>query len=306
MDTLDNLAKYKIFLSVAECKSISKAAAQLYISQPAVSITIRKLEESLNTTLFIRKSKGVSLTEKGKLLYDSAKQAFHLLMDTEQILKSSRSTGYLRIAVSNVLCKYFLMPYLKEFTHQYPDTDVSITCTSSSDACAMIEKCVIDLALVAKPDNLGKSQYHSLGIIEYVFVCTPAYRSKFNCTNDEIFNYGNIMLLNKDNGSRTHINNYYARNNIMPSHILEVNDMDLLIEFAKMGIGISCVVRQFVQRELDSASLMEIELSGPVPPREIGFLYNQIQPLNQNILNFIHINTGRTEIQKQNGTKEGR
>ena len=114
------------------------------------------------------------------------------------------------------------------------------------------------------------------------------------------------MLLNKDNGSRTHINNYYARNNIMPSHILEVNDMDLLIEFAKMGIGISCVVRQFVQRELDSASLMEIELSGPVPPREIGFLYNQIQPLNQNILNFIQINAGRTEIQKQNGTKEGR
>lgn len=290
MDILDNLAKYKIFLSVAECESISKAAIQLYISQPAVSITIKKLEESLNTTLFIRKPKGVTLTENGKILYDSVKQAFNLLSDTEQILKSSKNTGHLRIAASNVLCKYFLMPYLKAFIHQYPNTDVSITCTSSSDACSMIEKCNIDLALVAKPDNLGKSQYHSLGIIEYIFVCTPAYRNKFDCSNDEIFQYGNIMLLNKDNGSRTHINNYYAKNNIIPSHILEVNDMDMLIEFAKMGIGILCVVKQFVEHGLNSSSLIELNLTNPIPPREIGFLYNQIQPFNNNILKFININ----------------
>lgn len=290
MDILDNLAKYKIFLSVAECESISKAAIQLYISQPAVSITIKKPEESLNTTLFIRKPKGVTLTENGKILYDSVKQAFNLLSDTEQILKSSKNTGHLRIAASNVLCKYFLMPYLKAFIHQYPNTDVSITCTSSSDACSMIEKCNIDLALVAKPDNLGKSQYHSLGIIEYIFVCTPAYRNKFDCSNDEIFQYGNIMLLNKDNGSRTHINNYYAKNNIIPSHILEVNDMDMLIEFAKMGIGISCVVKQFVEHGLNSSSLIELNLTNPIPPREIGFLYNQIQPFNNNILKFININ----------------
>lgn len=289
MDILNNLAKYKIFLSVAECKSISKAATQLYISQPAVSITIKKLEESLNTTLFIRKPKGVILTENGKTLYDSVKQAFNLLSDTEQILKSSKSTGHLRIAASNVLCKYFLMPYLKAFTHQYPNTDVSITCTSSSNACSMIEKCNIDLALVAKPNNLGKSQYHSLGIIEYIFVCTPSYRNKFDCSNDEIFQYGNIMLLNQDNGSRTHINNYCAKNNIIPSHILEVNDMDMLIEFAKMGIGISCVVKQFVEQELNSSSLMELKLTKPIPPREIGFLYNHIQPINSNILKFINI-----------------
>ncbi|MCI9420436.1 MAG: LysR family transcriptional regulator [Eubacterium sp.] len=288
MDILDHLAKYKIFLLVAECKSISKAATQLYLSQPAVSIAIKKLEQSLNTTLFIRRSKGVALTEKGKILYDSVKQAFHLISDTEQIITSSKSTGHLRIAASNVLCKYFLMPYLKAFTHQYPNTDVSITCTSSSNACFMIENSDIDLALVAKPDHLGQAQYHSLGIIEYIFVCTPAYRNKFTCSNDEIFQYGNIMLLNQDNGSRTHINNYYAKNNIIPSHILEVNDMDLLIEFAKMGIGISCVVKQFVEDECNASSLMELTLTKPIPPREIGFLYHHIQPFNDNILKFIN------------------
>lgn len=290
MHTFDNLAKYKIFLSVAECKSISKAAAQLYISQPAVSITIKKLEKNLNTTLFIRKPKGVFLTENGKMLYDSVKQAFNLLYGTEQVFKSLKNTGHLRIAASNVLCKYFLMPYLKEFTHKYPGTDVSITCTSSSNACSMIEKCNIDLALVAKPENIGKSQYHVIGIIEYIFVCTPAYRDKLNCINNEIFRYGNIMLPDKNNGSRTHIDNYFAKNNIVPSHILEVNDMDLLIEFAKMGIGISCVVKQFVEYELKTSSLIELKFLKPVSPREIGFLYNYIQPFNNNILEFININ----------------
>lgn len=287
METFDNLSRYKIFLAVAECKSISKAAAQLYISQPAVSITIKKLEENLNTTLFIRKSKGVEMTENGRKLYENAKRAVQILLDTEDRLRFHQNTGYLRIAASNVLCKYFLMPYLKEFTSLYPNTDISITCTSSAAACSMLQQCEIDLALAAKPENLGTAVYHSLGVIEYVFVCTPAYRDKLKCNNDEIFKHGNIILLDKDNVSRKHLNSYYAQNKITPLHILEVNEMDLLIEFAKMGIGVSCVVRKFVEEELRTGSLIEIELSKPIAPREIGFLYNRIQPMNENILKFI-------------------
>ena len=291
METYENLSGYKVFLAVAECKSISKAAAQLYISQPAVSITIKKLEAHLNTTLFIRKAKGVALTENGRKLYESAKRAFNILAETEKRLRFHQSTGYLRIAASNVLCKHFLMPYLKEFTGLYPDTDISITCTSSAVACSMIEQCNTDLALVAKPENPGTAVYYSLGVIEYIFVCTPAYRNKLNCENDRIFEQGNIILLDKDNVSRRHLNNYYAQNKINPLHILEVNEMDLLIEFAKMGIGVSCVVKQFVEDELRAGSLIEIKLSNPIAPREIGFLYNRIQPVNENILKFIRCQT---------------
>lgn len=289
MDTFDNLAKYKIFLSAAENKSISKAAAQLYISQPAVSITIKKLEENLHTTLFIRRPKGVELTEKGRVLYDSVKKALTMLWDAEKSLRSPFHTGYLRIASSNVLCKHFLMPYLKRFSGLYPDTDLTITCTSSVEAYAMLSACRIDLALVVRPEDPGISVYHPLGAIEYIFVCTAAYRERWACADDEIFGYANIMLLDKDNISRQHINVYYAKNGIIPWHILEVNEMDLLIEFAKMGIGVSCVVKQFVEHELESGTLVEIELSEPVPPCEIGFLYNDIQPFNENILKFIRV-----------------
>lgn len=291
MEFYDNLAKYKIFLTVAECKSISKAATQLYLSQPAVSMTIKKLEESLNTTLFLRKPKGVVLTENGRVLYESARTALNMLSDVEENLRCPDNTGYLRIAASNVLCKYILMPYLKDFTGRYPNTDVSITCTSSANACKMVENCSIDLALAAKPENMGTMQYHSLGVIEYIFVCTPAYRKKLGCRNDEIFANGNIMLLNKDNISRVHINSYYAQNNIIPSHILEVNDMALLIEFAKIGIGISCVVKQFVKKELDDGILIENQLPSPVPSREIGFMYQRIKPFNENITRFLTVNS---------------
>lgn len=291
METLDNLTKYKIFLSVAENKSISKAAKQLYISQPAVSIMIKKLEENLNTTLFIRKSKGVELTEKGRLLYTYAKKAFTILTDVENTLKFPQDEGYLRIASSNVLCKHFLMPYLKSFTNQYPNTNVSITCTSSIEACAMLTECSIDLALVAKPETLGTIKYHSLGMIEYLFVCTPSYLKKWNGKGDAIFEYANIMLLDKDNISRQHIDTYYAKNNIAPVRILEVNEMDVLIEFTKMGMGVSCIVKQFVEPELLSGSLVAIDVSKPIPPREIGFIYNDIMPCNENVLKFITILT---------------
>ena len=138
MYNYDNLSKYKVFLCVAECGSISQSAEQLYISQPAVSMTIKKLEESLGTTLFLRKPRGVVLTENGRLLYDGVKQALNMLSDTESNLKHIENNGRLRIAASNVLCKYLLMPYLQKFTEKYPFTDVSITCTSSANAHKML------------------------------------------------------------------------------------------------------------------------------------------------------------------------
>ena len=149
----------------------------------------------------------------------------------------------------------------------------------------MLEECKIDVALMAKPDNISGLEYYPLGEIQDTFVCTPSYLKRLNCNGFEIFERGNIMLLNKDNVSRMHINNYYAENNINPTHILEVNDMDMLIEFAKIGIGVSCVVKQFVKNELSNGSLIEIKLPNAIPPRETGFLYNQnIQPFNDNML----------------------
>ncbi len=289
MDIYENLNRYRIFLCVAQSESISRAAQKLYISQPAVSSVIKKLEESLGTVLFLRKSRGVVLTDNGRLLYSKVLQAFEMLDDAESSLKNLHSSGRIKIAASNVLCKYMLMPYLQSFTEQYPSVDVTIKCTSSAEAIRLLEDGGTDIALAAKPANISGFSYHRLGVIEDIFVCTPNYLDKLACSGNDVFERGSIMLLNKDNVSREHIDNYYASNKINPSRILEVNDMDLLIAFAKMGIGISCVVKQFVREELKNASLVEVVLPSPIISREAGFLYNSgMEKDNDNILKLIN------------------
>ena len=112
-----NLSSYRIFYTVANTKNISKAAKELYISQPAISKSIQKLEESLGTKLFERSSRGVALTDSGELLYTHVKSAFETLSIGEDRLRRSieLGIGHLTIGVSSTLCKYVLLPYLKEF-----------------------------------------------------------------------------------------------------------------------------------------------------------------------------------------------
>ena len=109
------LSQYKVFYTVAETGSISRAARELYISQPAISKSIGKLEEALGTRLFARSSRGVTLTEEGTLLYGHVKSAFESISRAEDELSRIREfgIGHIRIGVSTTLCKYILLPYLK-------------------------------------------------------------------------------------------------------------------------------------------------------------------------------------------------
>ena len=123
-----NLSQYKIFYEVAKAGNISKAAKELYISQPAISKAISKLEDSIGIPLFTRSSRGVQLTAEGQVLFEYAKEAFEALTRGEQELKRIQEfdIGHLRIGVSNTLCKYVLLPYLKTFIDQYPHMRISI------------------------------------------------------------------------------------------------------------------------------------------------------------------------------------
>ena len=153
-----NLSAYRIFYTVANAKNISKAARELFISQPAISKSIQKLEDSLGCRLFIRSSKGVSLTEEGNLLYSYVKDAFDALSLGEKKLKRSieLGAGHLNIGVSSTLCKYILLPYLKEFIRLHPYIRISITCQSTNETLKLLEEDKIDIGLVGKPEE-GKN-----------------------------------------------------------------------------------------------------------------------------------------------------
>lgn len=186
--------------------------------------------------------------------------------------------GHIQIGASTTMCRYLLLPYLQKFMEQYPNIRVSIITQSSSQTLSLLDQRKLDIGLVAEP----KSKHPELHMIrphemQDIFVATPQYLENLRSIcgdNFNIFEEANLMLLDQNNMTRRHVDAYFKAMGIEPMQILEVSTMDLLIEFAKIGIGVSCVIRDFVKSELDSGQLVEIPLQQPVPPRNIGFVYN--------------------------------
>ena len=285
-----NLNRYRLFCAVAECESISKAAELNYISQPAISKAITKMEESLGTVLFNRNHRGVTLTDEGKVFYDELKSAFDIIKAGEDKLRSINELGIgrLRLGASSVLCKAMLLPYLKGFINENPHIKITIECQSSSRIHKMLMDGVIDVGLMVKPDNMTELSFISLGEIEDIFAATPNYLDNLALRNEsDIFENANIMLLDSENVSRHHVDKFFKENNIEPKHILEVSNMDMLIEFTKIGMGVSCVVKQFVEKEIECGELREIPLNSKINTREVGLAFIKTSRLNTTMKKFI-------------------
>ena len=285
-----NLNRYRLFCAVAECESISKAAELNYISQPAISKAITKMEESLGTVLFNRNHRGVTLTDEGKVFYDELKSAFDIIKTGEDKLRSINELGIgrLRLGASSVLCKAMLLPYLKGFINENPHIKITIECQSSSRIHKMLMDGVIDVGLMVKPDNMTELSFISLGEIEDIFTATPNYLDNLALRNEsDIFENANIMLLDSENVSRHHVDKFFKENNIEPKYILEVSNMDMLIEFTKIGMGVSCVVKQFVEKEIECGELKEIPLNSKINTREVGLAFIKTSRLNATMQKFI-------------------
>lgn len=292
----NNLSYYNIFYTVAKAQNISKAAKELYISQPAISKAIAKLEQNLNTILFTRNSRGVRLTFEGELLFKECKTAFSALSNGEIQVKNAMdlNMGNLRIGVSTTLCKYILLPYLKRFMIKYPHIQISIECAGTYEIIHLLEEGDIDIGLVAKPSQLSNMQYFNFGNIQDGFVASPnyikrLYREKKIDNDASIWNASTLMLLDKGNITRQHIDSYFSENNITQTNLLEVTSMDLLIEFAKIGIGVACVIKDFVKEEIKNGTLVEVKSETPIPSREIGFICNAMRIMPKALSYFLNM-----------------
>jgi len=287
-----NLSSYWIFYTVANAGNISKAAKELYISQPAISKSIQKLEESLNCKLFSRSSRGVILTDEGTLLYDHVKEAFETLSLGEDKLKRSieLGVGHIQIGVSSTLCKYMLLPYLSEFIHQNPHISISISCQSTNETLRLLDDNKIDIGLIGKPDSLKNLTFDYLSDIEDTFVATPEYLDNLaerGIEKEEVLEHATLMLLDKNNVTRRYIDDYFQKNLINISDTIDISDMGLLIDFAKIGVGVACVIKSFVSRELSKGKLVEIPLEISIPKREVGFAYKENVKLSKALETFI-------------------
>lgn len=317
METESALSSYHIFNAVAETGNLSKAAKTLFISQPAISRAVSKLEQNLSVKLFIRGSRGVRLTEEGKLLYEHTKSAFEALRQGEENLRriNSLGIGQLRIGVSTTLCKHILMPQLQRFIQEYPHLQVTIQCHSTSETLKLLEEGKIDIGLVSEPGSLRNLEFLTVTEIEDIFVATETYIKNLKLREQEeaparknrrsaakkasdsalsFFKNGTLMLLDEKNSSRYHIDNYLDKNQIETGQILEVSSMDLIIDFSKIGLGVGCVIKEFVQNELTDHTLIELPLPAKINKRKVGFAYNKTQLQSDPVNKFIDFYKGGT------------
>lgn len=317
METESALSTYHIFNAVAETGNLSKAAKALYISQPAISRAVSKLEQNLSVKLFIRGSRGVRLTEEGRLLYEHTKSAFDSLRQGEEHLRRFQNlgNGTLRIGVSTTLCKHILMPQLKQFIQKYPNIQVTIQCHSTFETLRLLEERKIDIGLISEPGALHHLEFLTITEIEDVFVATESYLKNLKLREQEeatsgknrrssakkasssalsYFKKGTLMLLDENNISRRHIDDYLSKNQIETGQILEISNMDLLIDFSKIGLGIGCVIKEFVQNELNDHTLIQLPLPAKTNKRKIGFAYNKTDLQSGSLNKFIEFYKGGT------------
>ena len=280
-----HLSLYRIFYVVANTGNIS---------QPAISKSISRLEESLDVKLFTRSSRGVFLTAEGKILFQHIQKAFEAIDTGENKIKrmTHLGVGRIQIGTSNTLCRFLLLPYLKPFIRQYPHIKILISSQSSNQTLAALDQGNIDVGLVARPASIKSLDFFSLGNISDIFVASPDYMKHLNAVHTDdvrLFQEATLMLLDKHNMTRQYIDDYLTANRIeITDNLIEVTSMDLLIEFAKIGLGVACVIKEFVQEELENGTLIEIPLDIPIHQREVGFAYLKKSRREKAVEQFIH------------------
>ena len=321
MEPESALSTYHIFNAVAETGNLSKAAKVLYISQPAISRAVSKLEQNLSVKLFIRGSRGVRLTEEGKLLYSHTKTAFESLRQVEENLRRINSLGIstLRIGASTTLCRHILMPHLQKFIQEHPHIQVTVCCHSSSELITLLEEKKIDIALISEPASLPSLEFLPIAEVEDIFVATESYLGNLQLRIQEetnadtsvkknrrsaskkasgsllsLLKNGTLMLPNEKHISRLLINHYFDKNHIETGRILEVDSMEQLIDFSKIGLGIGCVIKEFVQTELADHTLVELPLPTQTGKRNIGFAYGKTSLQSAPVHKFIEFYKGGT------------
>jgi len=279
-----NLELYRVFREVARQSSFSKAARELFVSQSAVSQAIGNLEKTLGTTLFVRGKRGVTLTSDGELLYEYTESALSTLEKGEAKLEEREKmlAGEVKIAAADTISKYVLLPILKDFNELYPDIRIHVVNRTTMESIQLLKSGEVDFAFCNFPiDEEGIVSKKSMTVHD-IFVGSNKFKElKDNkILPEKLIEYPLIMLESISN-SRKYVDRYFREYSIDLQPEIELGSHDLLLEFAKIGLGISCVIKEFSKEFLKNGELFEIKLEKKISPRSIGICYLKGMPLSK-------------------------
>lgn len=284
-----NLELYRVFYYVATSLSFSEASRQLFISQSAVSQSIKALEKKLNLPLFIRSTKKVTLTPEGEALLKHVHPAIQMILQGEELLtNNSHTTGQIRIAASDTICRYFLIDYLKRFHQEYPEIRIKVVSQTSMECVNLLKTEQVDLIICNYPNSYIHPHLKTKIIHEFEdsFVASKElfHNAKLPETLEELTDYPLLMLSPKTSSREYFQQLFFSRGKkLLPE--IELNSNDLLLDLAKIGLGITCVPDFMLQND---TTLVKIPLKKPLPKRQLVLVQHETLPLSKAAERFFH------------------
>lgn len=265
------LELYRVFKEVAETGNISVAAKNLYISQSAVSQSIKQLETALQARLFARSPRGVTLTGEGQMLYQYVRSALGLIATGEDKLSQAQQLllGTLVIGASDTVTSWFLTPYLDEFHRQHPGIRLKIVSGRSAKVLSLLKSGAVDIAFASSPADSAVDSWPCFST-HSVFVAGSQYPCDFDHahTRQEVADFP-LILLERKASSRVFLEQEFLKSGVTLNPEIELSSRSLLVSLARIGLGVAGVTLEFVQDALDAGNIRLLKTDFTIPARSV-------------------------------------
>lgn len=279
-----NLEYYKIFYYVGKYKSITVAAEKLSISQPAVSQAVKQLEKVLESSLFVRTSKGVHLTSEGEILYSYIKRGYEYILLGEKKFQELQDmeAGEIRIGASDMTLQFYLLSFLEIFHEKYPKIKISVTNGPTPETLSYIKEGKIDFGVVSFPlIDSQEFKIQKVREIEDIFVAG----SRFKYLEGKILSYKElenlpIICLEGNTSTRAYVDKFLKENNVVLNPEFEFAISDMLVQFALKNLGVAGVVKDFAQEYIESGELFQLKFEKEIPKRDFCIVTDEKIPIS--------------------------
>ena len=267
---------YKIFLYLFEEKSISKTANKLYVSQPAISYSLKELERQLGYTLFYRNSKGIEPTTEAKELYNYISMAFNILQDAFERLKNLNmlKTGCIRIGIASYVDFSCIASYILNFHNLFPGVNFEIVNDSTSNMISMLEMRKIDI-MVDFASACSKKDISKLSLVKLdsCFCYNRAVYKDICLKKVEDLNKYPLLLPSSVMPVRQKLDDYMMSKNIRLTPVFECESAEIMLEMVLGGLGIGYLANDFISAKKASDVLSVISFDGKLPAVEFSCFY---------------------------------
>ena len=284
-----NYELYKVFYYVASTLSFSEASKKLFISQSAVSQSVKALEKKLDQSSFIRSTKRVQLTPEGEILLRHVEPAMNLIKRGEaQIMDAASGGGQIRIGASDTICRYFLVPYLERFHKEFPNAHIKVTNQTSIRCVDLLENGQVDFIVTNSPNAYLNNMFTIKKIKRFrdVFVANDAFASLKDkkITFSKLLEHP-ILMLDKKSTTSEFLHNLFQQRQLDLVPEVELSSNDLLLDLAKIGLGIAFVPDYCLDE--NTSSLFTVQMAEPLPMRELVVAYNEHVPVSKAASQFL-------------------